>query len=173
MTVQDICEKAEELEIKYNPEGLSPFPFEKIVEDQKDIKLINAEISNTISGAILKAENHYFIIVNPNKPATRQQFTLAHEFGHYFLHKAILDKGTKFIDGDPVLDSGTILLREDNADPNQLEREANNFAASLIMPESLVKKAWETFKDIEACAKVFNVSGAAMSIRLERLGLID
>jgi Zn-dependent peptidase ImmA (M78 family) len=40
------------------------------------------------------------------------------------------------------------------------------------MPKDLVISAWSTLKNIEECAKIFNVSVSAMSIRLERLGLI-
>ena len=77
------------------------------------------------------------------------------------------------VDGDNYLETSSTLYRLDDAQRTQVEKEANNFAASLIMPEALVRRAWDTVKDIEECAKIFNVSVSAMSIRLTRLGLID
>lgn len=66
-----------------------------------------------------------------------------------------------------------MLYRRDEAVSTKLETEANNFAASLIMPAELVKRAWEKLRDVEDCAQVFNVSVEAMSIRLSRFGLVN
>ncbi len=76
------------------------------------------------------------------------------------------------VDGDNVLDRVGILYRRDEALSTKLEVEANNFAASFLMPADLVKKAWEKLKDVEECAQVFNVSIEAMTIRLSKLGLV-
>lgn len=165
---------AEKIANQYNPEGFSPFPFEKIQGDKKDLSIfINDQMGDDISGAIMfDAENDNFsILINKNKPKTRQHFTIAHEVGHYFLHQNEI-KNNPFIDGDNNLDSGNILYRADNYPSNQLETEANNFAASLIMPEKLVRRAWNDIQDVEKCASIFNVSVSAMAIRLERLGLL-
>jgi Zn-dependent peptidase ImmA (M78 family) len=74
------------------------------------------------------------------------------------------------VDGD-----GT-LLRPDNpaeAVDLQKEREANSFAAELLMPEEKVREFWQLTHDITTCAEAFQVSQSAMAIRLERLGLVS
>ena len=174
MTKQEICELAEQIASTYNPYGLSPFPYEKITDEKKDLHIILSETAEGISGATvyLKASNEFSIIINKNKPKTRQNFTIAHELGHYFLHKEIIKSEEVLVDGDNSLDNN-ILFRLDAAETSMVETEANNFAAALIMPESLVRKAWEDLADIEEMASVFKVSPSAMSIRLEKLGIIE
>ena len=170
----EVSNKAEEIAKKYNPEGFSPFPHENIQKNKEnlDIFLTNFE-DDKVSGVILYKEEKFSILINKSKAKTRQHFTIAHELGHYFLHSDIIKAEEIIIDGDNFLDGNQILYRLDNAKRNEIETEANNFAASLIMPEELVKKAWKTIESVEECAKIFQVSILAMSIRLDRLGLLN
>lgn len=175
MTQQEICNYAEEISKKYNPEGLSPFPYENIQKDKPDLKILRTgKLPDKVSGVIgfFPEESGFVILVNNTKPPTRQYFTIAHELGHYFLHQDEI-KRELFVDEENVLDRAGMLYRRDEAVSTKLETEANNFAASLIMPAELVKGAWEKLRDVEDCAQVFNVSVEAMSIRLSRLGLVN
>ncbi|NQU99186.1 MAG: ImmA/IrrE family metallo-endopeptidase [Parcubacteria group bacterium] len=173
MNKVDICKKAEELAKKYNPEGLSPFPFEKIIKDKKDLLIFESEkLEERISGAIVIKDSIFYIFVNKNKVKTRQYFTMAHELGHYFLHKEIIRKEKAIIDEENSLDGNTMLYRLDDYERSRIETEANNFAASLIMPKELVIEAWKEIKNVTRCAEIFSVSASAMAIRLERLSLI-
>ncbi|MBI2035742.1 MAG: ImmA/IrrE family metallo-endopeptidase [Candidatus Liptonbacteria bacterium] len=175
MTIQEICNYAEEISKKYNPEGLSPFPYENIQKDKSDLKIFRTgKLPDKVSGVIgfFQEENNFSILINNTKSPTRQYFTIAHELGHYFLHQEEIKKEF-FVDEENVLDRAGMLYRRDEATSTKLETEANNFAASLIMPAELVKKAWEKLRDVEDCAEVFNVSVEAMSIRLSRLGLVN
>jgi Zn-dependent peptidase ImmA (M78 family) len=55
-----------------------------------------------------------------------------------------------------------------------LEREANQFAAELLMPEHLVRQAaLEEGADARRLADRFDVSIQAMHLRLRRLGLVS
>ena len=177
MTIEEIRQKAEEIARLYNPEGLSPFPFGNVQKDNKDLKiLLTAKLPENVSGVIgffpEETEANFVILINKEKSATRQQFTIAHELGHYFLHKDEI-KTELFVDEENVLDRAGMLYRRDEVTSTKLETEANNFADSLIMPSELVRKAWEKLHDVEDCAQVFNVSVEAMSIRLSRLGLVN
>jgi Zn-dependent peptidase ImmA (M78 family) len=51
------------------------------------------------------------------------------------------------------------------------ERAANDFAASLLMPASMVKREFTRTSDVRTLASRFNVSPAAMSFRLSNLRL--
>ena len=51
------------------------------------------------------------------------------------------------------------------------EIQANMFAAALLMPEDHVRRLWEGLGSVEAMARLFNVSVAAMEIRIGQLGL--
>ncbi|MDD3506613.1 MAG: ImmA/IrrE family metallo-endopeptidase, partial [Sulfurimonas sp.] len=57
-------------------------------------------------------------------------------------------------------------------DYNQKEFEADNFAASLLMPKEISIKVWKKTRDIDDFADAMQVSKVAASIRLRNLGLI-
>ncbi len=175
MTIEEVRDQAEQLAKKYNPEGFSPFPFGNIQKDKRNLKiLLTDKLPDTISGIIAFSQDELScaILINKFKPLTRQYFTIAHELGHYFFHSDEI-KNEPFVDADNVLDGTGMLYRREGVALTKLEMEANNFAASLIMPAELIKKAWEKLKSIEECAQVFHVSAEAMSIRLSRLKLVN
>ncbi|MCK5416357.1 ImmA/IrrE family metallo-endopeptidase [Candidatus Parcubacteria bacterium] len=175
MKINEVIRKAEEIAKKYNPEGLSPFPFHRIQSDNSNLNIyLSNSLEPKISGIIyFDAKDKTFnIFVNKSKPETRIQFTIAHELGHYFLHQDYIVKKEAIVDDDNSLDGNNILFRTDIYERNKLETEANNFAAILIMPTKYIRKAWDKLQSVEECAKVFNVSVSAMSIRLEKLDLI-
>lgn len=176
MEISKCVQSADEIRGKYNPTDISPFPYENIEKDLGDLNILTTDIKdNNISGAIVydRDKDTFSIFVNQNKPPNRQYFTTAHELGHYFLHKEIIKKEEVLVDFDKTLDGNRALFRLDNATINEVETEANNFAAALIMPENLVKTAWKRLGSVEECARVFNVSISAMSIRMEKIGLLD
>ena len=177
--LKEAAEKGEEIAKKFNPKTNIPFPFEEIIEEHKDLELRFGDLSsvdipnddglyNDLSGLILYENNQkkFIIFIEKSKPENRQYFTVAHELGHYFLHQDVLKKENLVVDGDATL------YRLDSGLSNTQESQANYFAASLLMPEEKVKKAWKFFdKDIERCAKLFCTSLAAMSIRVDILDL--
>ena len=102
-----------------------------------------------VSGRLNRIEN--CIYVNSADNNYRKKFTIAHELGHYLLHK----------DDD-------ILHRYSGYSLDPKELEANHFAASLIMPEKDFCQAWEMFNyDITKVAVLFNVSRAAAAFRVD------
>ena len=95
------------------------------------------------------------VYYNPRKPENRRRFTLAHEVGHVVLH------------GQPhaaAARGGGPLTRR--------EREADAFAATLLIPEHMLRSAVREYgADVESLSAVFQVSRAAMEIRLTQLGI--
>lgn len=177
MKIIDCISKAEEIRREYNPSNLSPFPYINVEKKETNLKIYITpypEDNADVSGATLydKDSQLFTISINKNKAETRQHFTLAHELGHYFLHKDILREDEIIVDEDGSLDNNRMLFRRDDAEYSRIETEANNFAASLIMPKVLVESAWEKLGNVEECANIFNVSVSAMSIRLEKLKLL-
>ncbi len=166
--------KAEKLAREHNPKTLIPFPFENIDRDAGDLIIkIGGVKDENISGVLdyknEKGVEQFRIFVNDSKSSERMYFTLAHELGHYFLHKKELIKKGLVIDSGEMIE----IFRADNVLSDTKEKEANYFAATLIMPADKVKEVWNMLNDIEKCADFFRVSKLAMSIRLSTLGLID
>lgn len=174
MTPEEITTLAEEYARKYNPGSIAPFPYENVLAAHPDLEIHFTDLEDDlVSGVTLFENGIYTILVNITKPETRQHFTLGHELGHYFLHKEYLRLEKGIVDGDSWLDSPNMLYRQDAVEKTTLELEANTFAASLLMPEDLLRRAWKAFGSIRECARIFRVSAVAMSMRLTKLGLIQ
>lgn len=126
---------------------------------------VQAEVlPDNISGCIKLAGNGgYFIIVNRTHALVRQRFTVAHELGHFIYHRDLLGRGV----GD------TRAYRAEGTDlPNphitlEHERQANTFAANLLMPKHLIEKLQKEGLHTPAeLAQKLLVSEQAMRIRL-------
>lgn len=98
------------------------------------------------------------ILFNRDEAPVRYRFTIAHELGHW-----ALNHGPRFRDGLEEFNAATRDWRE---------REANSFAANLLMPKAAVDAAVGKLglTDIARLARAFNVSQVAMKYRLQNLG---
>lgn len=100
------------------------------------------------------------IFLNRQDGAQRQRFSALHEMKHWI----------DWDDADVLhskLGCGNAHLRK-----LMIEWIANEFAAHVLMPTMLVKRAWFRCQDLATMANLFNVSLEAMDKRLKRLGLI-
>jgi hypothetical protein len=114
-----------------------------------------------LSGMLLPARKEVW--VSEHEPWERRRFSIAHEVGHYLLHVGDISDGVFCRAAD---------LRPDPESPERLrEREANRFAAELLMPEQLVaREVGRHGPDPVALAPLFAVSDLAMGFRLVNLG---
>lgn len=117
-------------------------------------------------------DGRFKIAVNSKEGKQRQRFTAAHELGHYFLHRDLLLPGGRHMDrlyGKVQNITGT-----GNFINETHERQANGFAAELLMPKGLVRSKFkEVGRDHLEVARFFQVSGSAMAWRIHNLGLAD
>jgi Zn-dependent peptidase ImmA (M78 family) len=125
-------------------------------------------VEDNLAGAIARRGDQVTIFVNEEDTPFRKLFTLAHELGHLILH----------LPGDGTLvDSEANLFRQSPDDPQAItpdrrrEIQANQFAIALLMPAENVRSEWKRLHSIAAMARKFNVSEAAMGIRIGQLGL--
>ena len=117
-----------------------------------------------ISGMLEKHGNSFLITVNENDPETRQRFTLAHEPGHYMLHRHLVGDG---LDDDRVYRSTSVGKCHSTRIGSQHETGANRFAACLLMPDEAIRpEVAKCGKDPARLAKIFSVSKQTTSIRL-------
>ncbi len=152
-----------------------PIPIKKIVRDL-GIKLQAYNLGDEVSGALVIENGKARIGYNPSESQVRQRFTIAHELGHYLLHG--MDKKD-----DLFVDNVKVMFRRQNATRAQIrqEREANVFAATVLMPGHLIQKELDLlYKEkpfltddnvVKEMAATFDVSSIAMAIRLSNLNL--
>jgi Zn-dependent peptidase ImmA (M78 family)/transcriptional regulator with XRE-family HTH domain len=126
------------------------------------IGLYFTPLPDALSAFLLRAHGHAVIGVNSNQPHVRQRFSAAHEIGHHLLAHA---DGSVFDYAVPTTSAG----EPPGYDPHN-EREANIFAAELLMPEQHLRTDARTYS-LTRLAKRYEVSEEAMSFRLLNLGL--
>lgn len=122
------------------------------------------ESMGQLSGYIEKSDGRYRIGVNGSDHEVRQRFTAAHELGHFIYHRHLIDAG---VDDDRLYRSmpGGKYYNTNIGDSQ--ERQANQFAANLLMPTHLLKDLKNRGFNLPAdLAAELNVSKPAMRIRL-------
>lgn len=128
------------------------------------------EFPDDVSGVIFKENNQYYILVNKSHSIGRKSFTIAHELGHYILHKDLLDKENELVSYIKSWTGNVLPALPRSLEYNKMEAEANDFAARLLMPEETFKKVCECSNSIEDVAHYFGVSVQAATIRANNLG---
>ena len=115
-----------------------------------------------ISGALIRNGNDFLIFYSSSiNNIPYQRFSIAHEFGHYFLPEHpenILKEGAHFSSAG---------AKGNTKDP--YEKEADYFSTCLLMPKSLFESEMYKFNDgmeaIKALANIFNTSLTTTAIR--------
>lgn len=163
-----IEEKAEEV-LNENHFFKPGFDVKKLSK-KLNVDVIAKKLDNDVSGLFVRIDNKPIISYNISETnKSRQRFTIAHELGHYLLHSngkpLFIDKTQKVMFRNSASSSGEQLQ----------EREANHFAAALLMPKKLIQTEINTAPDnldspIKYLAKKFKVSEQAMTFRLANLG---
>lgn len=155
------AEKLRNLAEKHNI-SLFPLDIESLVI-KLGIKIIKEDGEEDFSGCIQqRADGVYYLSVNKYHNPRRQRFTMAHELGHFILHKDKLNE----------IGRETILMREPKALSN-IEREANDFASDLLMPKDVFTQQIKVgMNQIEDLADFFQVSVPAIKYRAMRLGYL-
>jgi len=152
-----------------------PIPIKEIIA-KLGLNVISYDLGDDVSGILVIENDKGTIGFNPKNSKVRQRFTLAHELGHYILHKQ--SKSEVFIDKDFIVKYRS--QKPYTAVEMKQEQEANVFAATLLMPEhmlraELTKKDYQDMDENEfigAMAKVFDVSIQAMTYRIANSNLL-
>jgi Zn-dependent peptidase ImmA (M78 family) len=164
--------KVKEILSKYP--GLSlPISIDEIAQEE-GLKVMPYPLGEDVSGFLAIEHGQAVIGYNQTESRVRRRFTIAHELGHYFLHR---EQSSLFV--DKMFRAYRTSATTAHPEHQRLEQEANSFAAAILMPTALIKKEIASAKidfgnedGMRELAKQFDVSTIAMHYRLTNLGLL-
>lgn len=151
-----------------------PVPVRRVAE-HLDVKVRPSEFGDNVSGLLTLEGERPTIGYNSQHSEVRRRFTIAHEIGHFIRHH---ETSTLFIEKG----YGKVFFRNDRSSEGEYTREleANAFAASLLMPEAMLREEISR-RDFDLAeenvlselAELFKVSRQAMTYRLANSGVFD
>jgi predicted transcriptional regulator len=112
-----------------------------------------------VSGATHWSSGQWLVALNGAEPRVRQRFSLAHELKHIIDHRF----------AGLIFDS---FANEDR--PLLVEQICDYFAGCLLMPRPWLKSTYANgLQHLPTLARRFDVSQAAMQVRLNQIGMTD
>ncbi len=116
------------MDIKHKVEGLikkykTNDPYE-IAEHYRSVHIIRHDLHESVRGLYQYYKNNRIIYINKNLNTHEQKIVCAHELGHAFLHTKL---------NMLFLEMYTFTSR------NKIERQANAFAAELLLPDKIFR----------------------------------
>lgn len=153
----------------------APVPVDKIAKGL-GAQLRFSPLDDELSGMIYVSDGTPIIGINALHHPNRQRFSIAHEIGHLVLHRHLIT-GKVHVDKEFRV---SVLNRDSTSalGTEQIEIQANQFAAELLMPtawftEALDSKAFDIDNEapLDDLAKKFRVSRQALEYRIRNLAL--
>lgn len=120
--------------------------------ERERVEVARWPLDETVAGVLVR-EPRAIIAVNTAHHRNRQRFTMAHEYYHYLYHQSL----TK------------LMCMTSLSDSSRYEREANRFAAALLMPEETVRRLLSRYRAGTVASKLM-VSEEALQWRMRALG---
>jgi Zn-dependent peptidase ImmA (M78 family) len=150
----------------------APVPVE-IIAKANGARIFHQALDDDISGFLYRDEAQAVIGINTHHAPVRQNFTTAHELGHLLLHdqeQLHIDHSFRFRLRSGASSEGT----------DEAEREANLFAATLLMPKDFLEEDLQSEEYVDLLdddflsnlARRYGVSAQALVNRLKNLGYI-
>ena len=160
----------------------APVPVDEIAE-KLGATIIYEPNDDDLSGFLFRDKNRIVLGVNTNHSLVRQRFTIGHEIGHLLLHSQEnfhIDKSYEGFNRRTVKNKFE-RNKDSSTGEDKIEREANQFAAQLLMPTEFIQKDMlklgriDLLHDVklEKLASDYGVSLQALMYRLNNLGYIQ
>lgn len=149
--------KAEEI-LRENHISEPPVPVVELIQNY-GYEVKEVELPFNVAGFVDPKKR--VVYVNAFDSDTRKAFTVAHELGHIVLHSEALEK-------DPNIG---VLLRQPlgRRTEDELEQEANCFAANLLVPYEMFEEKRETYGRLATTKILGNLFGVSPEVIRYRL----
>lgn len=151
-----------------------PVPLERIARAEgANVRYV--PLDQELSGLVYIKQDVPFIGVNALHHPNRQRFTIAHELGHLILHRDYIVNSVH-VDKEFRVAFGLRRDTQSTLGTDHIEIEANQFAASLLMPQFFIEqimneRAFDIDNEgpIEEFARKLRVSKQALQFRIQNL----
>ena len=144
--------------------AVHPVPIDQIACDLLGLR-VETSHQIEVSGLLIPETMRVYVNAKEAEESEgRRRFTIAHEIGHWVCQ---CDEG-RVAPPEPIMCRDADMSDSVN---KAYETEANNFAASLLMPEQAVRDAAARGMDVDAAAEYFMVSDVAMRWRYFNLAI--
>ena len=131
--------------------------------------------ADVLAGFVFAAGRVGWAFVSAADSLPRRRFTAAHELGHFVMHRETM--------GRFRADTDATLREADDDAADRMEREANRFAAELLMPAEVCRARAAGLREKHGCcprgvlvyrlSSELLVSREALRYRLQALGVGD
>ncbi len=154
----DIRLHSDQFSSTYNADREVPVPIDTIIESKLEIDIVPmANLKESLDNDAFIARDFTTIYLDQNIYFTfpmRYRFSLAHEIGHFWLHKKVYES-LEFKSVDEWLE---VYLSIDDEDYGWLEYQANMFAGFVLIPDYALQPRFDnalqrTHKEIESAKK--------------------
>lgn len=164
----EIEDFAQEIALKYGFDAENDFIYDFTEELGGKVRVLELHELEALQSGTLEVHgpSDFTIYLARHTSTFRDNFTMAHELGHYFLHSGN-PYGSKQISVDRTHDVESLQKIQ-----IKLEQQANRFAAALLMPkDKFASVAKGSNNNLRLLSGYFKVSEAAAEVRLKSLGL--
>ena len=142
--------------------------YSKAIDPKSPIHEVVARNISGCIGALVYSDGlprQWAIMHQIDQSPGRRAFTIGHEFGHYILHRKLIESDSSFRNGI-YCDENSIVRRNGTG----IEKEADEFAAALLMPlhdfrQQLPSMNRADFRLLGGLAKRYGVSLTATILR--------
>jgi Zn-dependent peptidase ImmA (M78 family) len=134
---------------------------EKIKEQNIELNELCYDLHDEVLGEIKKENGKYKINIQGYDFNYRRRFTMAHELGHYKLHKDLLD--------EEGLDDGLSYeaMYRKNAKISSIEEtQANKYAIEMLVPKELIISIVKELNKIKEIPRIIDENGEANNLNL-------
>ena len=133
-----------------------------VKETGGEIVVVDDPSDQEVNGGslVIRGKRDYTVYLSPYTTPLRDNFTIAHEIGHYVLHYFLSEQ-----DLTPPL-----WFARYGSSP--IEWQANRFAAAILMPRDEFAQAYQEHRgNLHLLSGKFDVSLPAVEVRAKSLGL--
>jgi Zn-dependent peptidase ImmA (M78 family) len=118
------------------------------------------DFPDSVDALIIEKGNHIYAAVNARQHVHRRRFSLAHELGHFFLHRGDYDSEEAVSIDEPPSEEA----QSPTKDP--AEAEADMFAGELLVPVGMLRIHIQ--KGIPELSRIFLVSEQVVGIAVSK-----